>query len=110
MEIQAGLGSDIALAVDECTPFHVDRDYTARAAERTHRWLDRCLSWRREHAPAGQIFMGIVQGGVHEDLRAESAQRIAASDVDGVAVGGLPGRGKEQKDGGVGRSEEGRVG
>ena len=96
MEIQAALGSDIALAFDECTPFHVDRDYTARAAERTHRWLDRCLSWRREHAPAGQIFMGIVQGGVHEDLRAESAQRVAASDVDGVAVGGSLGQEKEQ--------------
>src|ERR671915_394720 len=88
MEIQAALGSDVALAFDECTPFHVDRDYTARATERTHRWLDRCLSWRREHAPPGQLFMGIVQGGVHEDLRAESAARVASSDVDGVAVGG----------------------
>jgi queuine tRNA-ribosyltransferase len=96
MEIQAVLGSDIALAFDECTPFHVDRDYTARAADRTHRWLDRCLSWRREHAPAGQVFMGIVQGGVHQDLRAESAQRVAASDVDGVAVGGSLGQEKEQ--------------
>jgi queuine tRNA-ribosyltransferase len=95
MEIQAALGSDIALAFDECTPFHVDRDYTARAAERTHRWLDRCISWRREHAPPGQLFMGIVQGGVHQDLRAESAQRIAGSDVDGVAVGGSLGQEKE---------------
>jgi queuine tRNA-ribosyltransferase len=96
MEIQAALGSDIALAFDECTPFHVDRDYTARATERTHRWLDRCLSWRREHAPEGQTFMGIVQGGVHQDLRAESAQRIASSEVDGVAVGGSLGQEKEQ--------------
>jgi queuine tRNA-ribosyltransferase len=95
MEIQAALGSDVVLAFDECTPFHVDRDYTARAAERTHRWLDRCLSWRREHAPPGQLFMGIVQGGVHEDLRAESAQRVASSDVDGVAVGGSLGQEKE---------------
>jgi queuine tRNA-ribosyltransferase len=95
MEIQAALGSDIALAFDECTPFHVDRDYTARATERTHRWLDRCISWRRAHAPAGQLFMGIVQGGVHEDLRAESAERVAGSDVDGVAVGGSLGQEKE---------------
>jgi queuine tRNA-ribosyltransferase len=95
MEIQAALGSDVALAFDECTPFHVDRDYTARATERTHRWLDRCVSWRREHAPPGQLFMGIVQGGVFEDLRAESAERIAASDVDGVAVGGSLGQEKE---------------
>ncbi|HEX8068012.1 MAG TPA: tRNA guanosine(34) transglycosylase Tgt [Thermoleophilaceae bacterium] len=96
MEVQAALGSDVALAFDECTPFHVDRDYTARAAERTHRWLDRCLSWRREHAPPGQLFMGIVQGGVHEDLRAESAERVAGSEVDGVAVGGSLGQEKAQ--------------
>ena len=51
MEVQAALGSDIALAFDECTPFHVERDYTARSMERTHRWLDRCVAWHREHAP-----------------------------------------------------------
>ena len=45
MEVQAALGSDIALAFDECTPFHVERDYTARSMERTHRWLDRCVAW-----------------------------------------------------------------
>ena len=44
MEVQAALGADIALAFDECTPFHADRDYTARSTERTHRWLDRCLA------------------------------------------------------------------
>ena len=95
MEIQAALGTDVALAFDECTPFHVDREYTARATERTHRWLDRCVSWRREHAAPGQLFMGIVQGGVYEDLRAESAERIASSDVDGVAVGGSLGQDKD---------------
>ena len=47
MEIQAALGSDIALAFDECTPFHVERDYTARSMERTHRWLDRCVGLAR---------------------------------------------------------------
>ena len=45
MEVQAALGSDIALVFDECTPYHADRDYTARSTERTHRWLDRCLEW-----------------------------------------------------------------
>ena len=50
MEVQAALGSDIALAFDECTPFHVEREYTASSMERTHRWLDRCVSWHREHA------------------------------------------------------------
>jgi len=94
MEVQAALGSDVALAFDECTPFHSGRDYTARSTERTHRWLDRCVSWRRQHGPDGQLLFGIVQGGVYEDLRRESAERVAGSDVDGVAVGGSLGQEK----------------
>jgi queuine tRNA-ribosyltransferase len=96
MEVQAALGSDIALAFDECTPFHVDRDYTARSTARTHRWLDRCIDWQRAQAPDGQMLFGIVQGGVYEDLRIESAERVASSDVDGVAVGGSLGQEKAQ--------------
>ncbi|MFL5906029.1 MAG: tRNA-guanine transglycosylase, partial [Solirubrobacterales bacterium] len=53
MRIQAALGSDIALTFDECTPFHADREYTARSTERTHRWLDRCLDWHEREGPAG---------------------------------------------------------
>jgi queuine tRNA-ribosyltransferase len=96
MEVQAALGSDIALAFDECTPFHVERDYTASSMERTHRWLDRCAAWCREHAPPGQHLYGIVQGGVYEDLRAESASYVASAGVDGIAIGGSLGRQKEQ--------------
>ena len=96
MEVQAVLGSDIALVFDECTPFHVDRDYTARSTERTHRWLARCLSWQREHGPDGQLVYGIVQGGVYEDLRRESSATVAVSGCDGVAIGGSLGAGKEQ--------------
>ena len=97
MEIQGALGTDIALAFDECTPFHVERDYTARSLERTQRWLERCLDWRREHAPGGQLFYGIVQGGVYEDLRAEATAYLeAAPGVDGIAIGGSLGREKEQ--------------
>jgi queuine tRNA-ribosyltransferase len=96
MKVQAALGSDIALAFDECTPFHVDRDYTARSTARTHRWLDRCIDWQRANAPEGQLLFGIVQGGVYEDLRLESAERVASSDVDGVAVGGSLGQEKAQ--------------
>ena len=96
MEVQAALGSDIALAFDECTPFHVERDYTAGSMERTHRWLDRCVDWCREHAPPGQLLFGIVQGGVYEDLRAESSAYVAASGVDGIAIGGSLGQDKEQ--------------
>ncbi len=99
MEVQAGLGSDIALAFDECTPAHADRDYTARSTERTHRWLERCLRWHRRRGPARQALYGIVQGGTHEDLRRESAATVAAAAVDGLAIGGTLGRDKEEMNG-----------
>jgi queuine tRNA-ribosyltransferase len=96
MEVQAKLGSDIALVFDECTPYHADRDYTARSTERTHRWLDRCLDWHERRGPSRQAVFGIVQGGVHEELRRESAQAVAAAGVDGIAIGGTLGRDKEE--------------
>ena len=96
MEAQAALGSDIALAFDECTPFHVERDYTESSMERTHRWLDRCVAWCGEHAPPGQLLYGIVQGGVYEDLRAQSSAYVAAAGVDGIAIGGSLGQEKAQ--------------
>jgi len=96
MEVQAQLGSDIALAFDECTPAHADREYTRRAMERTHRWLDRCVAWHGEHATQDQLLFGIVQGGVHEDLRLESVQRIAAAPLPGIAIGGSLGTDKAQ--------------
>ena len=65
MEVQAALGSDIALAFDECTPFHVERDYTARSMERTHRWLDRCVAW---HARA--------RAGPPADVRHRPGRRL----------------------------------
>jgi queuine tRNA-ribosyltransferase len=96
MQVQAALGADIALAFDECTPFNVTREYTDRSTERTHRWLDRCLEWHREHGPEDQAVFGIVQGGVHEDLRRASAERVSAAAVDGLAIGGTLGRDKEE--------------
>jgi queuine tRNA-ribosyltransferase len=85
---QAALGSDIALAFDECTPYHVDREYTARSTERTHRWLARSLAWHAEHGPPSQLLYGISQGGVFEDLRSASTRTVAASGCDGIAIGG----------------------
>ena len=96
MEIQANLGSDIALVFDECTPFHVDRDYTARSTERSHRWLGRCLDWHEARGPEGQLVYGLVQGSVYEDLRAASADEVAASAADGIAIGGSLGEDKAQ--------------
>jgi queuine tRNA-ribosyltransferase len=102
MRIQRALGSDIALTFDECTPAHADRDYTARSTERTHRWLERCLEWHEREGPADQAVFGIVQGGVHEDLRRVSAEANAAAAVDGIAIGGTLGREKEEMHGVLG--------
>ncbi|HUA50447.1 MAG TPA: tRNA guanosine(34) transglycosylase Tgt [Solirubrobacteraceae bacterium] len=96
MAVQAALGSDIALVFDECTPFHVSREYTERSMERTHRWLERCLRWHEAHVDFGQAVYGIVQGGVDHDLRSVSAGAVAASGCDGVAIGGSLGREKAQ--------------
>ena len=71
MEVQAALGSDIALAFDECTPFHVDRDYTERSTERTHRWLERCLAWQDRARPR--------RPGVLRDLRRAACTRTCAA-------------------------------
>jgi queuine tRNA-ribosyltransferase len=96
MQTQAALGSDIALVFDECTPYHADREYTARSMERTHRWLDRCLAWHEENGPQRQAVFGIVQGGVHEDLRRESAAVVSGAGVEGIAIGGTLGRDKDE--------------
>jgi queuine tRNA-ribosyltransferase len=102
MTVQAALGSDIALAFDECTPYHADYDYTARSTERTHRWLDRCARWHQENAPPSQALFGIVQGGVHEELRRASAHRVAGTDIDGISIGGTLGQDKEEMRGVLG--------
>ena len=76
MEVQAALGSDIALAFDECTPFNVSRDYTAASTERTHRWLRPVPGLARAStARAARLVYGIVQGGVYEDLRRSRRRR-----------------------------------
>jgi queuine tRNA-ribosyltransferase len=96
MSVQAALGSDIALVFDECTPFHVSRDYTERSMERTHRWLERCLRWHESEGPPGQAVYGIVQGGVDRELREVSVEVVASSTCDGVAIGGSLGQDKAQ--------------
>jgi queuine tRNA-ribosyltransferase len=96
MAVQAALHSDIALVFDECTPFHVSRDYIARSMQRTHRWLERCLDWHEQSGPADQAVFGIVQGGIEHDLRLESAAVVASSRSDGIAIGGSLGQEKAQ--------------
>jgi queuine tRNA-ribosyltransferase len=96
MAVQAALRSDIALTFDECTPYHATRDYTARSTERTHRWLERCLRWHAGQGPTEQAVYGIVQGGVYDDLRSESAHTVATAPCAGLAIGGSLGADTQQ--------------
>lgn len=85
VEVQEKLGADIIMAFDECAPPY-DRAYNERAMARTHAWVRRCMAARTR---ADQALFGIVQGGVFPDLRAQSAEFIAALDLPGNAIGGL---------------------
>jgi queuine tRNA-ribosyltransferase len=100
MEIQAALGGDIAMVLDECPPWPCEYDYAARSLEMTLRWARRCREvasassrWtgrdHRQDADATQMIFGIVQGGTFEDLRRSSAQALAPIDFDGYAIGGV---------------------
>src|SRR5947199_448334 len=91
MEIQALLGSDIAMVLDECPPWPCEYDYAARSLEMTHRWAKRCktISESRNRNPERQLVFGIVQGATFEELRRSSAQTLAAMDFDGYAIGGV---------------------
>jgi len=94
IRIQRGIGADIILVLDECTPYHVDRDYTANSMALTHRWAERSIAefGRASEGSAGpQALYGITQGGVYEDLRRESAEFTAAQPYFGYAVGGCLG-------------------
>jgi queuine tRNA-ribosyltransferase len=86
IQVQANLGADIAMAFDECPPGDAPREAVAEATERTTRWARRCLE---AHRRDDQWLFGIVQGGVHPDLRERSAREMIALDFPGYAVGGL---------------------
>ena len=83
--IQENLGADIIMAFDECAPPY-DRDYTRRALERTNAWAVRCLAAKTR---SDQALFGIVQGGIFNDLRQQSAEFITTLDLPGYAIGGL---------------------
>jgi queuine tRNA-ribosyltransferase len=106
MEIQATLGSDIAMVLDECPPWPCEYEYAARSLEMTHRWAERCKKaterqkeenvqrptsniQRLTEETLPQMVFGIVQGATFEELRRSSAQALAAMDFDGYAIGGV---------------------
>lgn len=85
ISIQENLGADIIMAFDECAqPYN--KDYSRDAMERTHIWAERCIEVKSR---PDQALFGIVQGGIFEDLRVESARFIADLDLPGNAIGGL---------------------
>ena len=95
MAIQSNLGSDIAMAFDECVENPSPYDYVAASCARTARWLQRCktaleqLNARPDAVNPGQMLFGINQGGTYDDLRIRHMQEIAALDLPGYAIGGL---------------------
>ncbi len=84
--IQEALGGDIIMCFDECPPYPAEYDYVRRSAELTTRWAGRCKEAKRR---GDQALFGIVQGGMHRDLREQSANDLRALGFDGYALGGL---------------------
>jgi queuine tRNA-ribosyltransferase len=86
VEVQEALGADIAMVLDECPPHDADYGYHAESLRRTARWAERC---RTAHTREDQALFGIVQGGLHRELRLESLKRTVELDFPGYAIGGL---------------------
>ena len=95
MRIQANLGSDIAMAFDECVKIPSPYEYVKKSCERTYRWLARCKTALAEYNSTddavnpGQMLFGINQGATFADLRIEHMKMIADLDLPGYAIGGL---------------------
>jgi queuine tRNA-ribosyltransferase len=86
MEIQKALGTDIAMALDECVPYPSSYDYVKTSTALTTRWAARCLKSELDRGPA---LFAIVQGGMYRDLREESARSLVEMNFQGYAIGGL---------------------
>lgn len=95
MRIQANLGSDIAMAFDECIKIPSPREYVEKSCDRTYRWLVRCkaalseYNSREDAVNLGQMLFGINQGATFADVRIEHMKKIAELDLPGYAIGGL---------------------
>lgn len=92
VDIQRVIGADIIMALDECAPFPCDHRYAERSVDLTHQWLDRAVERFRGSEPVWgwqQYLFPIVQGGIFDDLRKLSAEKIASKGMAGNAIGGL---------------------
>jgi queuine tRNA-ribosyltransferase len=98
VQIQRKIGADIMMAFDECPPHDESRAYVKKSMQMTHRWAKECID-EFEKDRGHQHLFGIIQGGLHEDLRLESQKEIQSMSFDGIAVGGLSvGETKEDMD------------
>ena len=96
IEIQCLLGADIQMVFDECTPYPCEKAQAKSSMELSMRWAERSRTAFSRHGKPGQALFGIVQGGVHGDLREASAQALLDLGFDGYAIGGLAvGEGQE---------------
>jgi queuine tRNA-ribosyltransferase len=89
IEIQAALGSDVAMVLDDCLGYPATHAQARTAMDRSMAWAERCRTRFGDVAPEGQALFGIVQGGVYPDLRAESLSRLQQIGFEGYAIGGL---------------------
>jgi queuine tRNA-ribosyltransferase len=96
IRIQRSLGADLILVLDECTPYHVDKGYTARSMELSRRWAVRSLAEFERHDNGTQKLYGIIQGGIYPDLRQQSCDFVNGQPFFGHAVGGCLGGDKSQ--------------
>ena len=94
MEVQRKLGADLVVVFDECTPFNVDKNYTADSMRRSHRWALRSLEEFKRTNTHSQALYGIIQGGTHLDLRDESTAFVNEHDFFASAIGGSLGDSK----------------
>lgn len=96
MKIQRELGADLIVTLDECTPFNVDKSYTKKSLDMTHRWEKRCLDEFLSKNEDTQAIYAVVQGGIYEDLRKEAADFINENNFWAHAIGGSLGAEKSQ--------------
>ena len=92
VDIERTIGSDIMMALDECTPYPCTYEYATKSLDITHKWLARGVQHFKETEPLyghSQAYFPIVQGSVYKDLREKSAEFIASQGMDGNAIGGL---------------------
>lgn len=85
-DIQMKIGSDVAMALDDCPSYGADYDYILSSTKRTISWAER---FKKAHDDDSQWIFGIVQGGVYKDLREKCVRALAEMDFDGYAIGGL---------------------